>query len=363
MAGTQRVPNQFVVGYGVQLASSWVNMILYALELGVCLRYFQRSSRPLPHKIGISAMVLCDTLCTMAIDADVFVTFELFVRKTSFQAATIPPLATVLMTYCTASIVQLFLIHLHFVIIRNRFVTVFLGFLVAVHLGFSFAAGVMIFTEFFTARHMVFTIAAVGAILCGLTDILIAGCLGTKFFNFKLKYRHGSTPSLIRRIFILSLTSGAIVATTTISMITLFVTNNIGKSFSYLCHSLSLTTLAVQHSTSSSRAKASAAMESNIALHADAFPSRISNGGVLNFAPPSLYSPISVDSIGELPLISSTAREQGNVSFAPASFTASHSRTTSAPPAGLNFQRVAVPRMILPPRRSTSIPYRIDSLP
>ncbi|KAJ6533475.1 hypothetical protein B0H19DRAFT_1272133 [Mycena capillaripes] len=102
------------------------------------------------------------------------------------------------MTYCTASIVQLFLIHLHFN--PESIFTVFLGFLVAVHLGFSFATGVMIFTEFFTARHMVFTIAGVGAILCGLTDILIAGCLGTKFFNFKLKYRHGSTPRRVPRI-------------------------------------------------------------------------------------------------------------------------------------------------------------------
>jgi hypothetical protein len=137
MGGTQMVPNQFVVAYGcafsiplecalpifstslynrVQLASSWVNMMLYTLELAVCLRYFQRSSRPLPHKIGVGAMVLCDTLCTMAIDAEVFVTFELFVRKASLQAATIPPAATVFMTYCTASIVQLFLIHLHFVL-------------------------------------------------------------------------------------------------------------------------------------------------------------------------------------------------------------------------------------------------------
>ncbi|KAJ7616736.1 hypothetical protein B0H17DRAFT_1220211 [Mycena rosella] len=370
MGGTQIVPNQFVVAYGVQLASSWVNMVLYALELVVCLRYFQRSSRPLPHKIGVGAMVLCDTLCTMAINADVFVTFELFVRKASLQTATIPPSVTIFMTYCTASIVQLFLIHLYFVLIRNQLVTAFLGFLVAVHLGFSFAAGIMIFTEWFTAQHLIFTVAAVGAILCGLTDILIAGCLGTKFFNFKLEYRHGSTPSLIRRIFILSLTSGAIVASTTILMITLFVENNIGKSFSSLLSSLeydnasgpafdfffscqgrvyALTLLVNFLSDSSAKSMKSGKRESDIEFRADASPTRISISGVLKFPPPPLYSPMSVDSLKELPPIPAMARAQGSASFAPALFTAFHSRSTSGPPTGLTFQTVGVTRMISSP--------------
>ncbi|KAJ6486285.1 hypothetical protein DFH09DRAFT_1210607 [Mycena vulgaris] len=287
------VAKQFVLEYGVQMASSWVNMLLYTLELVVCVRYFQRSSRPLPHKIGVGAMVLCDTLCTMAVDAEVFVIFELFVRKASFQDATIPASLTVFMTYCTASIVQLFLIHLHFVLIRNRAVSAFLVFLVAIHLSFSFAVGVMIFTEFFTAQHLVFTVAAIGAILCGLTDILIAGCLGTKFFNFKLKYKHGSTPSLIRRIFILSLTSGAIVASTTILMITLFVTDNIGNiRFLLLVPGpcLRLDTLVNFLSDSSANSMQSGKRESDIVFRADAFPTRISNGGVRTSPPPFLYS-------------------------------------------------------------------------
>ncbi|KAJ6601931.1 hypothetical protein DFH09DRAFT_1126117 [Mycena vulgaris] len=286
------VANQFVVAYGVQLASSWVNMMLYTLELVVCLRYFQRSSRPLPHKIGVGAMVLCDTLCTMAIDADVFVTFELFVKKASFQDATIPASSTVFMTYCTASIVQLFLIHLHFVLIRNRVVSAFLVFFVTLHLAVSFAAGIMIFTEFFTAQHLVYTVAAAGAILCGLTDILIAACLGTKFFNFKLKYRHGSTPSLIRRIFILSLTSGAIVASTTILMITLFVTNNIAFDFFFSCQGrvYALTLLVSFLSDSSPNSRQSGKGESSILFRADALPIRISTGGVQKSPPPSIHS-------------------------------------------------------------------------
>ncbi|KAJ6529430.1 hypothetical protein DFH09DRAFT_1185098 [Mycena vulgaris] len=286
------VAKQFVLEYGVQMASSWVNMMLYTLELVVCVRYFQRSSRPLPHKIGVGAMVLCDTLCTMAVDADVFVIFELFVRKVSFQDAIIPASLTVFMTYCTASIVQLFLIHLHFVLIRNRAVSAFLVFLVAVHLSFSFAAGVMIFTEFFTAQHLVFIVAAIGAILCGLTDILIAGCLGTKFFNFKLKYRHGSTPSLIRRIFILSLTSGAIVASTTILMITLFVTDNIAFDFFFSCQGrvYALTLLVNFLSDSSANSMQSGKKESNIVFRADAFPTGMSTGGVRKSPPPSPYS-------------------------------------------------------------------------
>ncbi|KAJ6583908.1 hypothetical protein DFH09DRAFT_263543 [Mycena vulgaris] len=215
--------NPFVLFYGVQLGSSWVNAMLYMLELVMCMRYFQRSSRPLAHKIGVGLMVLFDTLCTMAINANVFLTFETFLHQASFFSLSIPTSATLFLTYSTAAIEQFFLIQLYFILTRNRVISLFLAVLVVVHVGFSFAAGIMVQTAPFTLK-LTYTVTAVGAILCAVVDILIAGCLGREFF--KLKTAHTSTTSLMRRIYVLSVTSGAIVASTTLLMMILFLTGN-----------------------------------------------------------------------------------------------------------------------------------------
>jgi hypothetical protein len=100
----------------VELASSWVNAMLYMLELVLSLRYFQRSSRPLPHRIGVGAMVVFDTLCTMSVNANVFITFQTFLGQASIVSLFIPTSVTIFMTYCTAAIEQFFLIQLYFIL-------------------------------------------------------------------------------------------------------------------------------------------------------------------------------------------------------------------------------------------------------
>lgn len=100
-------------------------------------------------------------------------------------------------------------------------------------------------------------------------------------------------------------------ASTTILMITLFVTNNIGKSFWLLLPSLeldniagpafdfffscqgrvyALTLLVSFLSDSSANSMQSGKRESSIMFRADAFPIKISTGGVRKSPPPSLYS-------------------------------------------------------------------------
>ncbi|KAJ7110924.1 hypothetical protein C8R44DRAFT_799734, partial [Mycena epipterygia] len=229
-------PEVFFVIYGVQLASSWLNAMLYMLELVMCLRYFQRSSRPLPHKIGVGAMVLFDTLCTMAINANVFITFRIFFRKACFSSLKIGSTAILFMTYSTAAIEQCFLIHLYFILTRNRVISICLAFLIIVHLGFSFAAGIMLqtFSLPFTER-LTFTVTAVGAILCALMDMLIAGFLGYEFFKVKSKIGASSPQSLIRRLSILSVTSGALVASTTLLNMILFLKGHIAFEFFFSC--------------------------------------------------------------------------------------------------------------------------------
>lgn len=92
----------------------------------MCLRYFQRGTfRPLPHKIGVGAMILFDTLCTMSVDANVLITFLSFFGKEPFFALSIPTSFNILMTYFTAVIVQFFLCHLYFIMYVDFDTTVF----------------------------------------------------------------------------------------------------------------------------------------------------------------------------------------------------------------------------------------------
>jgi hypothetical protein len=103
----------------VELASSWANMMLYMLEIVMCLRYFQRNTfRPLSHKIGVGAIILFDTLCTLSVDAGVFMTSLVFLGKEPFSS-TLSTSFIILLTYSTAVIEQFFLCHLYFIMLRN----------------------------------------------------------------------------------------------------------------------------------------------------------------------------------------------------------------------------------------------------
>ncbi|KAJ7105059.1 hypothetical protein C8R43DRAFT_1047029 [Mycena crocata] len=299
--------NPFLVTYGVELASSWVNMMLYMLELVMCLRYFQRGSRPLPHKIGVGAMFLFDTLCTMAVNANVFLTFQLFFGKGSPTSLSIPTTLTIFFTYLTAACEQFFLCHLYFILTRNRIISLCLAFLVVVHLSFSFAAGIMVQTEPFTEK-LTWTITAVGAILCAVMDLLISGCLGYEFF--KIKTDATSAKSLMRRIYILSVASGAIVATTTLLMMILFLTGNIAFEFFFSCqgrvYALTLLVNFLSGPSSSSNSS-NGETQSSLLFRVDAYPAGFSNTSGKRLAP-SIRSNFSEESLSkELPPLPTTA--------------------------------------------------------
>ncbi|KAJ7274070.1 hypothetical protein C8J57DRAFT_251439 [Mycena rebaudengoi] len=219
-----------VISYGVQLSSSWVNTMLYMLELVLCWQYFQRSSRPLIHKIGVGAMVFFDTLCTMAICGALFLTYLQTVGRATFTATLFPVSATIITTYASASIEQLFLCHLYFILTRNKVISILLVLLVLLHTAFSWAAGIMLMHGRI-AFSLTSRITAVGAISCAVTDIFIAGCLGYQFFGMQPDGPRISGKSVIRRFYILSLTSGVIVATTTLLMMILFLKGSVAFEF------------------------------------------------------------------------------------------------------------------------------------
>ncbi|KAJ7133549.1 hypothetical protein C8R44DRAFT_849601 [Mycena epipterygia] len=373
------IPEVFFVSYGVQLASSWVNAMLYMLELVMCLRYFQRSSRPLPHKIGVGAMVLFDTLCTMAINANVFITFQVFFGKAAFSSLNIGTTATLFMTYSTASIEQWFLIHLYFILTRNRVISICLAFFVIVHLGFSFAAGIMLqtFSLPFTER-LTFAVTAAGAILCAIMDMLIAGFLGYEFFKIKTKTSASSPQSLIRRVYILTVTSGALVASTTLLMMILFLKGDIAFEFFFSCQGrVYALTLLVNFLSgpSSSPATPSSDKPGSLVFQVDAYPLAHGSGNNMRSTQPapSIYSNFSEDSINkELPPLPTTAglptpaeiKLPSSPKFAPRYAPSSPAHAQFAAfPRRMQFASADPQSALASPRMVVAVPYRVESLP
>ncbi|KAJ6504755.1 hypothetical protein C8R47DRAFT_157560 [Mycena vitilis] len=295
------VPDQFLVSYGVQLASSWINMMLYMLEIVMCLRYFQRSTyRPLPHQIGVGAMVIFDTVCTISLDANVLMTFLVFFGKESFVALSIPTTLNILMTYFVAVIEQLFLCHLYFIITRKRLVSLCLVFLAFLHLGFSSGAAIMVQTA--PTERLTDTVTAVGAVLCAITDLQIAGCLGYELF--KIRASQSSQSNLLRRVFVLSITSGAIVATTTLLMMILFLKGSVAFEFFFTCqgrvYALTLLVNFLSGTSSCSGTSPGSDTQDNL-FRVDAYPVDDSKSGAKQAAP-SIYSNFSDESLNkELP--------------------------------------------------------------
>ncbi|KAJ7289496.1 hypothetical protein C8J57DRAFT_432502 [Mycena rebaudengoi] len=216
----------------ILLIASWVNLSLYALEIGLATEYFRRSSRPQLHKFGVATFLLLDTICTTAI-------LE--------SAAT--AIVITMSTFATASVCEIYLISLHYALTRNRIITAFLLTLVVVHLSFSYASAGLILGREDTPHpsDIAFKIGTVGASTTAGTDVIIAFVLCYKFLMMDRTSVSGSCAhSLIRRIIVIIITSGLIVATTTLVMLILLIKNHVAFPMFFFCQgrAYSLTILA-----------------------------------------------------------------------------------------------------------------------
>ncbi|KAJ6622595.1 hypothetical protein B0H10DRAFT_2013418 [Mycena sp. CBHHK59/15] len=211
------------------LVSSWLNMCLYIVEIGLTIQYFQRSSRPFLHQVGVVSLLLFDTVCTIGICAQTYLKFPVspcIVNDVPLKDLLWPVTLKLVSTYSTASIEQLYLCSLYFALTKNRVVTGGLFILILVHLGFSYASAILVLTTklFWTSA---FTTSKVGAITCSATDMLIAACLCWKLFTMDSSCVVGrSTHSLVRRLMVIILTSGTIVASVTGVAMILLVKEN-----------------------------------------------------------------------------------------------------------------------------------------
>ncbi|KAJ6585804.1 hypothetical protein B0H19DRAFT_1059995 [Mycena capillaripes] len=199
--------------YTYLLVGSWINCLLFMLEVVLAVRYFRDSSRSLLHRAGIGAIVASDTLCTFTICAKIYLLVSLHPSQPRdiyprFSAET---LAVILFsTYATASLAQLFLCALYFNITKRRVITIFLVLNIVAHLAFSYTSAVLV--------------AATGSTLgwAIITSNMIAATLLHIFIRMdKNSAFRGSTHNLLRRLIVLFLSSGVIVASTTIISIIL----------------------------------------------------------------------------------------------------------------------------------------------
>ncbi|KAJ7274100.1 hypothetical protein C8J57DRAFT_1715010 [Mycena rebaudengoi] len=218
----------------VLLISSWVNLMLYVLEIVLVAEYFRRrSARPFLHKLGVASFMLFDTICTMSVSSHVYLSVlagDLNSRELLWSITFI-----LLSTYATAAVEQIYMLNLYLALTKNRIIGAFLLALVVVHTAFSFASAALIQVQN-TPVGISFTTTIVGASMCAGTDIIIACLLCFKFLRMESSTITGrSAHTLVRRVAVIILTSGIIVAAFTLTALLMLVRGAVGFNLAFFC--------------------------------------------------------------------------------------------------------------------------------
>ncbi|KAJ7860119.1 hypothetical protein B0H14DRAFT_3446307 [Mycena olivaceomarginata] len=187
------------------IVASWLNVAMYAFELVLCSLYFRRRSRPWVHKIGVLALILADGACVIAVSFNVCNNVTGAFRNPHYFVA--PIAAQIMTTYVSAVIAQLFFCNIFYMLTRNVVVSGIMLLLITVHLGFSWASAILLIQNPTATSGISLATTTSGAVSCAATDVIIAGCLATKFGMLMREIVPGWTArSLVRRILILAVT-------------------------------------------------------------------------------------------------------------------------------------------------------------
>ncbi|KAJ7650828.1 hypothetical protein FB45DRAFT_26580 [Roridomyces roridus] len=205
------------------LVSPWINSMLYMLEIVLVVQYLQQSrTRHLFIRAGIVAMLLFDTVCTVVVCAESYyslvqVRFDKIFTYTAVQLFS---------TYGTASIEQLFLCRIYYILTNNWFITLLLIALVALHLVASYVSGILLLTTG-SPFGAAFLTTKIGAISCASTDVLIASVLMFTFVRMEISSAvRPSTHRLLHRLIIITFTSGVLVASCTLLVMVFLLKGN-----------------------------------------------------------------------------------------------------------------------------------------
>ncbi|KAJ7810474.1 hypothetical protein B0H13DRAFT_2148207 [Mycena leptocephala] len=208
-----------VNSYNNLLVASWINCMLFMLELVLAVRYFQQSSRPLLHRAGIGAMIASDTLCTFTICAKIYLVVSLYPSGPphGFPEFTLQTSAAIICsTYTTASLAKLFLCALYFNLTKRRVISAILLFGIVFQLAFGYASAVLLLTTG-SPYGWAMLISRIGSISSAVMDSMIAAVLLYTFIRMDATSAfRASTHNLLRRLIALFFSSGVIVASTTL---------------------------------------------------------------------------------------------------------------------------------------------------
>ncbi|KAJ6534204.1 hypothetical protein B0H19DRAFT_1271931 [Mycena capillaripes] len=216
------------------VVSSWLNVALYTLELVLAARYFAGPARPFTHKIAVVGLLCADTVCTIVTGFSVCLGVVPMIT-TNFRLFLAPLMVSIITTYMSSAVTQLFLCNILYRLTKNKVVTGAVLMLVFVHLGFSWASAILT-VKTKNVVGMVVTTTVIGAIICAVTDISIAVCLSWKFWGMMGELDSGrETRSLIRRILVLTVSSGAFCATNTLLVMIFLLCRSSAFDFFFTC--------------------------------------------------------------------------------------------------------------------------------
>ncbi|KAF8194831.1 hypothetical protein K438DRAFT_809294 [Mycena galopus ATCC 62051] len=219
-------------GIIVLMVASWVNVSLYTVELVLCGQYFMRPGRLLVYRIAAGIMIIADTTCTLATSVNVCLTV-LGTPLTSFPLVIVPITVAIFATAISSAVTQLFLCQLFYALTKNRLVTGALLVMIFVHFGFTWSSAILSLTSE-GVGSIVATTNSVGAAICAATDVIIATALGWTFWRMmEQSSPERKAGSLIRRILILAVSSGAICAGNTLLVTLFLLTSN--PAFFFFC--------------------------------------------------------------------------------------------------------------------------------
>ncbi|KAJ6462132.1 hypothetical protein C8R45DRAFT_1178568 [Mycena sanguinolenta] len=189
------------------------------LELVLAARYFQHSSRPLLHRAGIGAMITSDMLCTFTICVKIYLVVSLYPSgpphgypEFALQTSAI----IICSTYTTSSLAKLYLCALYFTLTKRRVISAILLLGIMVQLALGYASAVLMLV---TGSPFGWAMLAgrIGSISCAVMDSMIAAALLYTFIRMDTTSAfRASTHNLLRRLIALFLSSGVIVASTTL---------------------------------------------------------------------------------------------------------------------------------------------------
>ncbi|KAF5371503.1 hypothetical protein D9615_009589 [Tricholomella constricta] len=205
---------------GLSLVSTWLNLILYSLELALTAIYFHQFPKDAPFvRVMVILFLLADTLGTISTCATTWMFAITYANvMVTFNFWTTPVL--ILTTAVSAMLEQSFLIYRVYALSHCKVVCGFLLLLVVTHVAFSILSSVelSIHPEFgpgiaIMATTVAFCVAAA-------LDILIPIALIWQLRKFTSIFE--STKNLVRRLSIKAISSGSVVAITGILFLILF---------------------------------------------------------------------------------------------------------------------------------------------